>query len=153
MTEMEVRFMLENRSDIIKSIAVMSKMHRETKAEVIEAVCLSATCYDKDRIQSGGDGDTVTQTILRAEREYRDCLKSHSDIQFLCETRERQLRDLDICRRNLLQVAQDIVRLRFDEKYTIAETAIEWNLSPKTISRITTESIRALAAMMTRKGW
>lgn len=153
MTEAEIRFMLENRSDIIKSIAVMSKMHKETKAEVIEAVCLSATCYDKDRVQSGGDGDTVTQTILGAEREYRDCLKAHSDIRFLCETRERQLRDLDMCIRNLLPIAQEILRLRFDKKYTIAEAATVWNMSPKSISRITTENIRELAVMMTRRGW
>lgn len=153
MTETEIRFMLENRVDIIKSISVMSKMHKETKAEVIEAVCLSATCYDKDRVQSCGDGDTVTQAILRAEREYRDCLKSHSDIQFLCETRGRQLRDLDMCRRNLLQIAQEILRLRFDKKYTIAEAATVWNMSPKSISRITTENIRELAVMMTRRGW
>jgi len=153
MNETEVRFMLENRADIIKSIAVMSKMHRETKAEVIEAVCLSATCYDKDRIQSGGDGDTVTQTILRAEREYRDCLKSHSDIQFLCETRERQLRDLDMCRRNLLQIAQEILRLRFDEHYTVAETATYTGRPSRAIGKITTESIKTIAGLMSRKGW
>ena len=153
MNETEVRFMLENRADIIRSIAVMSKMHQETKAEVIEAVCLSATCYDKDRVQSGGDGDTVTQTILKAEREYRDCLKSHSDIQFLCETRERQLRDLDMCRRNLLQIAQEILRLRFDERYTVAETATYTGRPSRAISKITTESIKTIAGLMSRKGW
>lgn len=153
MNETEVRFMLENRADIIKSIAVMSKMHQETKAEVIEAVCLSATCYDKDRVQANGDGDTLTQTVERIDQECRECNRAYGEIRFLCETKERQLRDLDRCREKLLPIAQSVMKLRFDEGRTVAETAIEWCMSPKSISRITTENIRVLAGMMTRKGW
>lgn len=153
MTTEEVRFLLENREDVINSISIMSHINRETKDEITEAICLAATCYDKDRVQSNGDGDTLTQTVARIDKEYRACSLAYSEIRFLCHTKERQLRDLDRCRENLFAIAQSVMKLRFDEGRTVEETAIKWGTSPKSISRITTESIRVLARMMTRKGW
>lgn len=153
MTTEEVRFLLENRADVINSIGIMSHINRETRDEITEAICLAATCYDKDRVQSNGDGDTLTQTVARIDKEYRACNRAYSETRFMSYTKERQLRDLDRCREKLLPIAQSVIRLRFDEGRTVAETAIKWCTSTKSISRITTESIRVLARMMTKKGW
>lgn len=165
MTTEEVRFLLENRADVINSIVIMSHINLETRDEITEAICLSATCYDKDRVQSNGDSDTLTQTVERIDQECRECNRAYGEIRFLCETKERQLRDLDRCREKLLPIAQSVIKLRFDEGRTVAETAYviseaisrserrRSECSPKSISRITTENIRVLAGMMTRKGW
>lgn len=153
MTTEEVRYLLENRADVINAIGVMSHIKRETKDEIAEAICLAATCYDKDCVQSNGDGDTLTQTVARIDQEYRECNRAYGEIQFMCHTKERQLRDLDSCREKLFPIAQSVMKLRFDDWRTVAETALEWGTSPKSISRITTENIRVLAGMMTRKGW
>jgi DNA-directed RNA polymerase specialized sigma subunit len=153
MTTEEVRFLLENRADVVNAIGIMSHINRETSDEIAEAICLAATCYDKDRVQSNGDGDTLTQTVARIGQERIECNRAYGEIRFMCETKERQLRDLDRCREKLLPIAQGVIKLRFDEGRTVAETALEWGTSPKSISRITTENIRVLARMMTRKGW
>jgi DNA-directed RNA polymerase specialized sigma subunit len=153
MTTEEVRFLLENRADVVNSIGKMSHINRETKDEITEAICLAATCYDKDRVQSNGDGDTLTQAIVRIDKEYIACNRAYIEIRFKCYTKERQLRDLDRCRESLFAIAQSVMKLRFDEGRTVEETAVKWGTSQKSISRITTESIRVLARMMTRKGW
>ena len=153
MTTEEVRFLLENRADVINAIGIMSHINRETKDEITEAICLSATCYDKDRVQSNGDGDTLTQTVERIDQECRECNRHTVRLDFYARQKKRQMRDLDRCREKLLPIAQSVMKLRFDEGRTVAETAIEWCTSQKSISRITTESIRVLAGMMTRKGW
>lgn len=153
MTTEEVRFLLENRADVVNAIGIMSHINRETRDEITEAICLAATCYDKDRVQSNGDGDTLTQTVARIDQEHRECTRAYREIIFQFSTKERQLRDLDRCREKLLPIAQSVMKLRFDEGRTVEETALEWGTSQKSISRITTENIRVLAGLMTRKGW
>ena len=84
MNETEVRFMLENRADIVDCGHVKNAPRNKGGSHRGGLLVLRhATTKDRVIRRRWRHRDTNN---LEAEREYRDCLKSHSDIQFLCET-------------------------------------------------------------------
>lgn len=152
-TRERIRFLLIHhrtiRSNIRKAREIAIEM--ESDSDVIEASIMPATDYARDKVQTGGESNTLTMSRVRRERfEQRNDVSMRN---FIINAQEAEIEHLDCAVFSLEPVQQKIITLRFYDRKTIREIMELEHYSKRNIIKITNKAIGDIVKTFDKYSW
>lgn len=146
MTETEVRKLFEERKISMSVIQAGRRVVCETDAEIINALSMQATCYDKDSVQTSGatDGGLIS-IITRIPAERRQAKYDKTVLNAVLDAQEAEIEWLDFQMLHLPKILQQAVILVYYDGKTQEAAAIEAHVHKNTIQSYLDRSISIIA--------